>query len=166
MFQSNGPVNIPPGGTVGLGAVVLQGIQAFETQADFKSFTKQSPPPFDPTIPIKLWRDTNTARTNVNQANPWAGFTYNFIVRDTVVQTQPDGSKITVYGDAVIEQGEMPGWLAARVNIPPDAGSGPGVTPTYENPDQVFPIDPSIVQAQIVQSPFGVQIQSLIPAAS
>jgi hypothetical protein len=137
----------------------LQGIQAFENQADFKAATGQAPPAWDPTIPIKLWRDTNAARTAVNGANPWAGYTYNFVVRDTMVQ-----GGVTVYGDAVIEQGEMPGWLAARVNIPPDAGSGPGVTPTYENPDQVFPIDPSIVQAQIVQSPFGVSVNSLVPA--
>ena len=159
MFQSTGPVTIPPGGTIGLPFAILVGIQAFENQADFHKFTGAAPPPFDPTIPIKLWRDTNLSRTAVNTANPWAGYGYNFIVRDTMV-----ANGVTVYGDAVIEQGVMPGWLAARVNIPPDAGSGPGVTPTYQNPDQVFPIDPSIVQAQIVQYPFGVEIQAL-PAA-
>ena len=66
-----------------------------------------------------------------------------------------------VFGDSVIEQGTLPGWLAARVNIPPDSSAGPGIKPTYQNPDQVFPIDPTIVQSQIVQSPFGVKIQAL-----
>ena len=159
MIKSNGPVAIPPGETVPIGAVILQGVEAYENQADFKGANGTAPPAFDPTIPIKLWRDTNPTRTNVNKANPWAGYTYSFIVRDTM-QITTNGETTTVYGDAVIEQGEMPGWLAARVNIPPDASEGAGVKPTYENPDQVFPIDPSILQSQIVQSPFGVTVQA------
>jgi hypothetical protein len=157
MFQNTGPVSVPAGGTIGLSAVVLAGVQCFENQADYKAAVGMSPPAWDPSLPIKLWRDTNAARTNVNSANPWAGYTYNFVVRDSMLQ-----NGVLVYGDAVIEQGEMPGWLAARVNIPPDGSSGAGVSPTYQNPDQVFPIDPSITQAQVIQSPFGVELQGPI----
>lgn len=165
MFQSTGPITFP----CGLDAIILAGVQCFENQADYKNSTGQAPPAYDPTLPIKLWRDTDATRTAVRGAttqnpfgiNPFITIAYNVILRDSMI-----ANGVTVYGDAVIEQVEIYPWLASRVNIPPDASEGAGTVEDVGNTqaDQVFPIDPSITQAQVVQSPFGVSIEA--PAAS
>jgi lysophospholipase L1-like esterase len=98
--------------------------------------------------------DTNA---KVNSANPFSGTVdpvtnqpvlYNIIVRDTLNGVQ---------GELVIEQAYVPAFLAAKVNIPPVTTTSPAETTA----DQVYPINPAVTQANIVQSPFAASLQSV-----
>lgn len=150
MFQSTGPITFP----CGENEAVLPGVQVFENPVDYQNFTGKPCPTYDPAMPVQNWRDTNTTRTQPGNVNPYAGYTYNIIIRETVVG--PSG--IPVAGDPVLVPCFVPGFLASRVNIPP-LGSGPGV-PAETNADAMFPLDPSITQANIVVSPFGISLQA------
>ena len=151
VFKSNGPITFP----CGINAGVLQGVQVFENPVDYKQVTGKDAP-WDPNLPVKNWIDTDTSRTQVGKGNPnpYAGATYNIPIPQTVIG--PAG--IPVYNVPVITPCFVPGFMAAAVNIPP-LGSGAGVA-AESNADKIFPLDPSIVQANLVVSPWGVSLQA------
>lgn len=136
-----------------LRSLLLPGVLTFNTRADYKKLMGVDPPAFDPALPVQCWVDTVRERvvdvpTVVNpSANPYRGFVYNLVVRETVAKP---GEPI-VYGVAVLEPTYIPACIATRLNLP---GEQYGIR--VDN--MQIPIRDLLPGEVIESNPFGITV--------